>query len=336
MPVSSFLPLLEGRSLGQWTGLLKEVVPIFHQDTKVLAVVRAMSQGHQRWVIVRYDSGRHAFFDYMDINRKLLQMSNTKRDIVSGNNPSDVMLRVISMSVGSLANCSGHSAYFPASDQTPLSEILHRISDRAAKQDAVPVRRVPIVDAFGEVVHVFSCSDFLKLSLMFEGPSAVLKSRAAQTFDRRSTILQVSVQNEGALLQALRIMDSEHLTICPATSREFSGDLGGAVASNVVSVSDLKWVVSSGHFEILDQTVSDFIAWRNAAASANLGQILRQQHLSRFNVVSVHSRSSLHMLAQRLLSSKLQRIFLSSDEIARIVGIVSSRDILLEVLDQIL
>jgi len=336
MPVSSFLPLLEGRSLGQWTGLLKEVVPIFHQDTKVLAVVRAMNQGHQRWVIVRYDSGRHAFFDYMDINRKLLQMSNTKRDIVSGNNPSDVMSQVISMSVGSLANCSGHSAYFPASDQTPLSEILHRISDRAAKQDAVPVRRVPIVDSFGEVVHVFSCSDFLKLALVFEGPSAVLKSRAAQTFDRRSTILQVSVQNEGALLQALRIMDSEHLTICPATSREFSGDLGGVVASNVVSVSDLKWVVSSGHFEILDQTVSDFIAWRNAAASANLGQILRQQHLSRFNVVSVHSRSSLHMLAQRLLSSKLQRIFLSSDEIARIVGIVSSRDILLEVLDQIL
>ena len=39
--------------------------------------------------------------------------------------------------------------------------------------------------------------------------------------------------------------------------------------------------------------------------------------------------------ARRLVDSKLQRIFLSSDDIARIVGIVSSRDIMLQVLDQL-
>lgn len=39
--------------------------------------------------------------------------------------------------------------------------------------------------------------------------------------------------------------------------------------------------------------------------------------------------------ARRLVDSKLLRIFLSSDDLARIVGIVSARDILSQVLDQL-
>ena len=51
--------------------------------------------------------------------------------------------------------------------------------------------------------------------------------------------------------------------------------------------------------------------------------------------VSASEDASLHKLARRLVDSKLQRIFLSSDDLARIVGIVSSRDIMLQVLDQL-
>jgi CBS domain-containing protein len=252
------------------------------------------------------------------------------------------------MPVGNLANCSGHSAYVSASTSTPLSDILRLITRSAdespdrgdihpAYQSTIgPVRRVPIVDSAGEVVHVFSCSDFLELALRCTGPTAVLKSCAARRFDSRSTMLQVSALHDDAVISALRIMDSEHLTICPATSRELSGDLGGVVASNVLSVTDLKWVISTGSFGILDGSVSDFIAWRTGVASTSMDRMLRQHFLSRVNVISVHADDSLHMLAQRLMASKLQRIFLSSADLGRIVGIVGSRDILLEVINQLL
>jgi len=202
-------------------------------------------------------------------------------------------------------------------------------------QSGVPVRRVPIVDSSGEMLTVFSSLDFLDMALQFPGPTAVMKSRAARTFDRRDTMLDISVSYDDAVLEALRIMDAEHCTICPATSFDLCGDLGGVVARSVVAVSDLKWVLNLRHFAILDEHVSDFITWRNNV-SRNLDSWVRSQRLNRFNVVSVHAGDSLHELAQRLVESQLQRIFLSSEEIARIVGIVSSRDILLEVLDQLL
>jgi len=196
-------------------------------------------------------------------------------------------------------------------------------------------RRVPVLDAEGNLVGIFAAPDFLNLALRYTAPTAVLKSLAAKVFDRRSTILQVSVQQDEPLLHALQNMKTADLTICPTTSRELSGDLGGVVASNVVSVADLKWIICSGNFDALNMSVCDFLAWRTEAEGHSLDQILRLQRLRRFNVVSVHEGASLYTLAQRLVASKLQRIFLASDEIARIVGIVSSRDILLQVLDQI-
>eukprot|EP00928_Gymnodinium_smaydae_P048071 TRINITY_DN32119_c0_g1_i1.p1 TRINITY_DN32119_c0_g1~~TRINITY_DN32119_c0_g1_i1.p1 ORF type:complete len:1183 (-),score=171.06 TRINITY_DN32119_c0_g1_i1:108-3656(-) len=325
LPISTFLPLLSKRRRCD--------VPIFDESISVLEVVQTMAEGHYRWVIVRYRSGKHAFFDYMDVNRQLLHNSDQLRSRAGVGQASRALATVSSMPVGAVANCSGHSLYRAASVDTPLSDILRLISGQV--EDGLLVRRVPIVNDGGDVVHVFSCTDFLSLALGFDRPAAVLRSIAARVFDRRSTMLEVSVQQDDAVLQSLRIMDSEHLTICPATLRELSGNMGGVVASNVVSVSDLKWVIGSGQFDILNQSVRDFISWRTNVAHSDLGCILREQRLSRFNVISVREGDSLHMLAEKLLASKLQRIFLSSDELGRIVGIVSSRDILVEVLDQI-
>jgi len=197
------------------------------------------------------------------------------------------------------------------------------------------VRSVPIINKAGEVLHIFSCLDFLDLALQFASPTAILQAQSARTFDHRNTILHVSVMNDDSIVNALRIMDSTTSTVLPATLRELSGDLGGVVASNVVSVSDLKLVILEERHDVLDLSVSEFVSWRQNVMSANMDQMLRQQRLQRFNVVSVDAGDSLHTLAHRLLTSKFQRLFLSSDEIARIVGVVSSRDILVEVLDQI-
>mmetsp|Transcript_78687 Transcript_78687/g.218542 ORF Transcript_78687/g.218542 Transcript_78687/m.218542 type:complete len:1178 (-) Transcript_78687:74-3607(-) len=326
-PMSRFLPLLEARAR-------HGKVPVFAEATRVAEVVRAMNETHHRWVIVRYSNGRHAFFDYMDINHKLVKMSGRKAGSSSRPNLSHVMARLSSTAVGAIANCSGHAAFVPVVAETPLCEILRLISGRDGHSETV--RRVPIVDQNGELICVFSCLDFLTLALIFDRPAAVLKSRAARTFDRRDTILQVSVLHDEAMLNALRIMDSEHLTICPATSLQLSGDMGGVVAINVVSVADLKWVIGQENYDILNTSVDDFVAWRASVANAHLDQIIRQQRLSRFNVIYVSADDSLHTMAQRLLASKLQRIFLASDELARIVGSVGSRDILVETIDQML
>jgi len=273
-----------------------------------------------------------SFFDYMDVNKQLLTQMGHSRKLFFGTKgpPSDSMLALSEMPVGVLANCSQLSAYVPIAAHQPLRDILNLLSGSSPS-----VRRCPVVDSQGNMLHVFTCLDTLKLLLRCAGPAAVLQSRAARTFDRRGSMMEISVQHDDAMLNALRIMDQEGSTICPVTSRELSGDMGGVVASGVVSVSDLKWVMSSGQFDILSQPVSEFINWRDCNVTANLTDRLRQERLRRFNVISVRAGDSLHMLAQRILESKLQRIFLSSEELARIVGIVSSRDILIEVLDQL-
>merc|ERR1711920_1096027 len=131
-----------------------------------------------------------------------------------------------------------------------------------------------------------------------------------------------------------QVMDSSHSTICALTSGELSKDMGGVVAMNTVSVADLKWVLNSGNYEILGKSVNEFVEWRAGVANTNIDQMLRHERLRRINVIAVKETDSLHMLAHRLLQSKVQRIFLSSEEIGRIIGIVSSRDIVLEVLSE--
>ncbi|CAJ1442403.1 unnamed protein product [Effrenium voratum] len=285
----------------------------FDESEEVRQVVSVMARHHRRWALVRYKDGRRQFFDYMDINHKLLQ------DAPFGS-VAESMSRICKANVGTIANCSQFCEYVPANVATPLRDVILLI---AGKRNGRPVRRVPLVDADGEIVTVFSSLDFLNLALKCSAPTAVLKSLSAKVFDRRGTILQVSVQQDEPLLNALGIMEKEGLTICPITLRELSGTMGGVVASNVVSAADLKWVVRSGNFAALNMSVGDFVAWRAESEQASLDHILRQQRLQRFNVVSVMAAASLHTLAQ--LTSVC-----SKDDIARIVGIVSSRDILLQ------
>merc|ERR1711957_243502 len=119
---------------------------------------------------------------------------------------------------------------------------------------------------------------------------------------------------------------------CPSTSRELSGGLGGIAAIGVVSVSDVKCVLDTGDFAVLHKPLSDFIAWRSTAVHADASTTVCSK---RFNVVSVDQETTLHMLASALVASQLQRVFLSSEEIGRIVGVVSPRDIVSELFDGI-
>jgi len=339
LPISSYFHII-------LTSQAKKALT-FSEDCTVKEVVEAMSENHQRWVVVQYKNGRREFFDYMDINHFLVELQSGNGDnmpaaagewddienVTSGfdRQASDVMGTVMAMPVGKLANCSEHCAFVPMQETCALRAVLNTITGLFDD-----VRRVPIVDHNGKLLHIFSCLDFLQMALRFKVPTAILKSCGARTFDRRDTMYEASVLVNENVLTAMKIMASEHLTICPVTSRELSGDLGGVVAVNVISVADLKWVISTGNLEMLDKSVEEFISWRSTFHTATADQTLRQERLQRFNVVSVHAGCSLYTLAQRLLASKLQRIFLSSDEIARIVGIVSSSDILREVADQLM
>lgn len=321
-PVATLLPLLETRRN------LQDMV--FPEDQPVCDVVRCMSKYHFRWVVVQFRSGRKEFFDYMDLCHEIVTRANSRGRITS-----DQAKQISRMSVGVLANCSGYSAFVPTAVTSSLKSVLQLLSRPGEGRNVV--HRVPLVDAEGELVRVFSCIDFLDLALRFDTPSAVLKSREARTFDRRNAVLQaLSVPRDDTVLHALQIMDAEKLTICPATSQELSGDMGGAVAVGVVAVADLKLVFESDEYHVLDYSIDDFLCWRQRVVAVDSAKMVRYQSLRRFNVVSVDHHETLHVLATRLLASKLQRLFLSSNEIARIVGIVSSREILIEVFDQLL
>jgi len=318
-PIGTFLPLLDHRNLQDM---------VFLEDEPVSEVVRSMTCNHFRWVVVQFRSGRQEFFDYMDLCHEIVKKADGHGRIAANQ-----VTQICRMSVGVLANCSGYSSFVPTSVMTPLKQILEMLGRGGGRA----MHRIPLMDAQGELIRVFSCIDFLKLALRFDVPTAVLKSREAKTFDRRNAVLKtLSVPNDKTVLHALHIMDAERLTICAATSLELSGDLGGAVAVGVLAVADLKLVLETQQYHVLEYSIEDFLAWRKHVVTIDSAKLDRQRSLGRFNVVSVDHHETLHVLARRLLASKLQRIFLSSHEIARIVGIVSSREILIEVLDQLL
>uniref|UniRef100_A0A7S1PJ99 CBS domain-containing protein n=1 Tax=Alexandrium catenella TaxID=2925 RepID=A0A7S1PJ99_ALECA len=329
LPISAFLPLLVPKRLGrQSVGELT-----FDEDTPVHEVVRVMIRKHFRWVVVRYRSGRYEFFDYMDINHRLVMMS---KRMDSGSRLASAMMAVRSMAVGSIANCSGYCKFVPVGPSTCLRDILKLICGSGRGNGGrADVHRVPIVKEGGEVIEVFSCLSFLELAMRFPGPKAVLKSRSARIFDCRDTLMEVSVQHDTTVLHGLQVMDAQHLTICPASSRELSGDMGGVVVVGVISVSDLKWVLQTGNYAILDGSADKFLSWRNDVIASAEPELSVQRSLGRYKCVSVGAEDSLYALAQTILSSRLRRLFLSSEEIARIVGVVSSRDILVETFGQL-
>jgi len=95
-------------------------------------------------------------------------------------------------------------------------------------------------------------------------------------------------------------------------------------------------VDSRENLQMLDRPVKEFIAWRStiiASSADEVPNVDETRSQQRFSVVSVDASESLYVLASRLASTKLRRVFLSSDELGRIVGSVSSQDILVEVQD---
>lgn len=108
-------------------------------------------------------------------------------------------------------------------------------------------------------------------------------------------------------------------------------DAEGAVAVGVVAASDLKHVLLHGDAAPLAMTVLDFIAWRSTTKLAhNKGSASegKTHSKNRFPYVSIGAGRSLYSLARKLLATNLQRIFLSSEKLHRVVGVVSARDIL--------
>jgi CBS domain-containing protein len=291
---------------------------VFHEHILVNDAVRAMNEINLHWILVHRTNGSYHYFDYMDFNHKLMTLT---RGATGSAGLIDIVAHMSSMPIGALANCSGYSCFRSISGEAPLSEFLHLALSNS--------NRIAIVDSNNEVVTAVSHNDFLEVAVKYAGVRAVLKSRDARALDRRSKILDVSVPHDASMLHALHLMDSKGLPVSLATSRELSGDLGGAAPLGVVSVADLRFVFGESQLNVLDRSVSDFITWRaNAEASTSERQ--------RFNVISVDSNETLHVLASRLVSSKSRRIFLSSDEIGRIVGIVSAWDIFVEIYDRLI
>eukprot|EP00931_Biecheleriopsis_adriatica_P038768 TRINITY_DN22165_c0_g1_i4.p1 TRINITY_DN22165_c0_g1~~TRINITY_DN22165_c0_g1_i4.p1 ORF type:complete len:521 (-),score=79.33 TRINITY_DN22165_c0_g1_i4:50-1612(-) len=319
LPVSHFFPQLPKH----------EPSMVFEEHVKVMDVLQAMSNaptGH-RFVIVNYRDGRQEFFDFMDVIHHVVKKSEGKGDAVV----SALMEDLASMDVGAIANCSGFSAFVPVHADTPIRNVLKLIAG-CAHGESRTVRRVPVVSSHGEVICVVSSTILLDVLMRYLEPIASLKSLSARRFDQRQTLFESSALHDGTLLEAFRVMDANNLTVTLATtSRDLSGGLGGVVSVGIISMVDIRWAIRLNEFFRLDKTVGEFISWRAGVVSCNEVR----SHLSKkerpFNVVSVDANDSMHALARSMLASKLNRIFLWSKELNRIVGIVSSRDILIQV-----
>merc|ERR1719478_581842 len=100
----------------------------FDEDVPTEVVVLAMATAHYRWVIVRYKSGRHEFFDYMDINHHLVTKSQRMSKGRGRETLASAMKAMSSMPVGKLANCSRYSSFEPVDEDTAFSDILRLLA----------------------------------------------------------------------------------------------------------------------------------------------------------------------------------------------------------------
>ena len=78
---------------------------IFDEDKQVIEVVSEMARFHRRWALIRFKENSYEFFDYVDINHRLLE------DIGSNGSAADCLSRICQAKVGSLANCSGFCVF---------------------------------------------------------------------------------------------------------------------------------------------------------------------------------------------------------------------------------
>eukprot|EP00930_Biecheleria_cincta_P096372 TRINITY_DN88230_c0_g1_i1.p1 TRINITY_DN88230_c0_g1~~TRINITY_DN88230_c0_g1_i1.p1 ORF type:complete len:934 (-),score=150.51 TRINITY_DN88230_c0_g1_i1:93-2894(-) len=324
LPVSHFLAHLPTRDLP----------PVFDESETVHHVLQAMSSARHRYAIVRFQDGRREFFDFMDVTHQLVNMTARSTPACR---VSDAMAQLSTMAVGEIANCSGHSEFVPLSADASLNDVMVLITGQSRGQrSASTVRRVPITSPTGEILHILSCLSLLDLLVRFMKPIAALKALSGRSFDNRDEVKHAVVSHDSPIVDAFHNMNEAGMTVSFAASQDYSGGLGGVVSSGIISVADLRWVIKANDFKRLDQTVSEFMSWRANLVSIDEGEMLRRQQLGRFTVLSVETEASLHTLARLMLASQLNRIFLRSDKINRIVGIVSARDILQKILGQIM
>jgi len=290
----------------------------FDGSSSVLDLIKQMTDLHYRSAVIctkAVDGDSFEFFDIMDVNRMLLSKLPLD-DLVDTHQVESALTAIASIPCSSVANASTRSVFVP----TPVDATLRQVCETILRSD---VRRVPLTDGDGSMRRVFSAADFLALALRIPQWTAVLKTQSASVFENRENIDSVCVSHDETMLSALRKMDASKLTICPVINVELSScDAEGAVAMGVVSVTDLKHIILSGDGAMLSMSVLDFIAWRNTKGRT------RNSNKSRFPYVSGRKDCSLHTLSKKLLATNLQRIFISSEKLSRVIGVVSARDIL--------
>lgn len=316
-----YQPTLDNPDLTMPVG---KVIDMFLTPTEVIVfpaarttaeVIQEMAKLHVRSVVVRAADDSLGFFDYMDVSHQVLKLMD------SGRTGQDALAEVGARPVGEVVNASKRSNMLTYDVHTPIKDVLQAIVD-----ERLQTRRVPIVRSKStawDVVRVFNSMDFLQLFLHHRSCCNVLDRHFAQRFESPSTIVNLSARYDESLASALRRMDSSKLTLCPVIDAELSDDLG-SLAMWVLGVEDIKVLFKTGEYDPINMSVVDFLAWRG---TVSLGK-------TRYPYVSVDSKVSLRSLALKLLVTGLQRIFLTSA--ARVVGVVSARDMMKQVWQQAL
>jgi serine/threonine protein kinase/CBS domain-containing protein len=263
-----------------------------------------------------------AFFDLMDVNRLLLSKIPDGAEAA----PDQLQKALDEVTKTSARDVSSSSKipFAMVDADCPLRDACAKIVDRS--KDSLPrtmhIRRVPFKSSNNKLAGVLNPGDILQMALKVPEWAQVLKEQQTNFFEKRSQIANLCVPHDDTMLMALRKMESLDFKICPVINTELSGtDAEGAVAVGVLSIADLKHIIINGDAKKLSMSVLEFIAWRNT-------KMPEDAEKNRFPYVRENKACSLHFLAETILAVDLPRIFLSTEKLSRVIGMVSARDIL--------
>jgi len=230
------------------------------------------------------------FFDYMDLVSVLAEM----------NTPEDAITRIIEIReqrVDQFANRSRRSRCTLLDCSTPMREILRLICERP-EEDIMETRRI-VIYKDDSIIRFIGASDILDIMCCFKPQIKILKTKkyvmpAAHCPEGHM------VEAQEPVLNAIKNMHDNALTIVPVVE----DDGGRQSILGSISTSDFRRIIMNP--ECLSLNCGDFIS----LVSQEIRTETSSFDKSRYPVISCRADSGLYVVTQKLLSTRVQRVYL--------------------------
>ena len=204
---------------------------------------------------------------------------------------------------GKVANKSGRNSFCPVQSDAPIRAVIDNLINEN-------VHRVPIVNPDGTLVTVVTQSQLIKWLAVHLDPIQVFSDESIESLGLAKSAV-ITISSAEPTLNAFKLINDHRVSGVGVV------DASGKLVGNI-SVSDMREIGYSARlFDKIQLPISQFI------------ELIHQAHPDQPQaILSVTPTASLREVFQKILSSRVHRIYVVSPTDGSPIGIISLGDIL--------